>query len=203
MNIELSNFITWDELKSEFPEVVEFFVDLYKKSNGFIIREPGFIYLIHAVGSDFYKIGKTTNPDRRILQIAPQMPFPTRYVRVWRSDFMSIAEKMLHEQFEYVRTNGEWFELSGDELSALTNSSVEIQYAYFQKTLESVNTLLSRRSPRSILMWDRFPTSCSELLPIGSIWVEHCFLNISSELTPPLPDSVASEIARYIAEECS
>ena len=203
MDRPISDFITWDEIKAEFPEVAKFFVELHRKNNGFIIREPGFIYLIHAVGSNFYKIGKTTNPDRRILQIAPQMPFLTRYIRVWRSDFMSIAEKMLHEWFEGARTNGEWFELGREDLVGLVGSFREIQYAYFYEVLELVDEILRKDIPdhwshkEKRTAGDRFPTGISGFLVVGSTWIEQCLAGVSNDLMPSLPDPISADVLAH------
>lgn len=126
---------SWSRIKREYPRMAQRMLEEYHRLGGFIPFDPGFVYLIHAEGSNYYKIGKTTKPERRLLQISPKMPFKTRFVKIWRSLFMSEAETFLHRAYSQRRTNGEWFELESGELYNILRSNVsnEIQYAYAVK----------------------------------------------------------------------
>jgi len=138
MNLHSASVPTWQEIKENHYYFSQKFLDEHKKRNGFVPVEPGFIYLIEAVGSQFYKIGKSIHPDKRILQISPKMPFETRLLCVRRSNFMSIAEKMLHAKLQDCRTNGEWFELDDTLLCYLTmdSTSMQIRYAYVESIFQ-------------------------------------------------------------------
>lgn len=128
--------VSWQYICKHYPVFAQNFMQEYQRCNGFIPYEPGFVYVIHAVGSNYYKIGKSVNPDRRLLQIAPQMPFRTRFVRVWHSYFMSMAENMLHVGHEHCRANGEWFEFNDkyDLTLLLTKWNQRcVKYAYVSK----------------------------------------------------------------------
>ena len=127
--------LSWDFIKANLPKTAKALVQEFKKTNGFLPYEQGYVYMIHAIGTDYYKIGKSINPDRRILQIAPKMPFSVKFHRVWRSNFMSYAEKYLHSNFEDFRANGEWFEFSEDNFDSdffeqkLTHDTIRNAYS--------------------------------------------------------------------------
>lgn len=71
----------------------------------------GWIYLIHAVGTDRYKIGRSTNPVSRHQTLQGQSPYPLKIVRCfWTIDAVT-DELNLHESAKQYRAFGEWFEL--------------------------------------------------------------------------------------------
>lgn len=139
---------SWEELQHHFPEISRFFQEEHKKIGGFIPFERGYVYLIHAVGTDYYKVGKSINPDQRILQIAPKMPFDVRFIRVWRSEFMSLAEKMVHKELAECRVNGEWFQLTRDwsQFAAASRSGAEPGYVYTPWVLSEGMSFLIRNA---------------------------------------------------------
>ena len=185
--------LTWQYLLESYPAFASEILHEYKRRNGFVPYEQGFVYVIHAIGSNYYKIGKSINPDKRLLQIAPRMPFSTRFIKVWRSNFMSIAELRLHKSLKQNRANGEWFALEPHELEFVGNkfSAPSIKYAYADEILE----LLQRdweewqksreRSPKLI---DLFDASVQGERAIQQI--ETLFDQISESLGPSLPEDI-------------
>lgn len=131
---------SWNRIKSKYPRVANQMIKEYNRVGGLIPFERGFVYLMHASGSNYYKIGKSSKPSRRILEIAPKMPFETEFVKVWRTYFMSVAETSLHRRFASQRANGEWFELEEEDLDILLsqNTANEIQYAYSFQWQEAI-----------------------------------------------------------------
>jgi len=77
-------------------------------------NKPGFIYLIHAVGTDRYKIGLTTrHPEARLAELnSSQSPFPLELVDWFETDNVTADEKYFHEKYSAYRVHGEWFELN-------------------------------------------------------------------------------------------
>lgn len=126
--------INWEVLSEITPRFCKEFKAEYESNNGFVPYETGYVYVIEAVGSNYFKIGKSINPDKRILQIATKMPFPLRFVRIWQSCFMSLSEKTLHKDWEEFRVNGEWFEFDEECLCSLLGScsSNRVRYSYCQ-----------------------------------------------------------------------
>jgi len=79
--------------------------------------EAGFIYFVHADGTDRYKIGLTNNLDRRMKELnGKQSPFENRLQWSIEVCDMRLAEKDLHDRFQARRVNGEWFQFSEGEL---------------------------------------------------------------------------------------
>jgi hypothetical protein len=189
---------TWSCIKQLCPDFAENLRREYNRTGGFVPYEQGYIYLIHAEGSNYYKIGKTKAPDRRLLQIAPQMPFTCKFIRVWHSNFMSLAEKYLHQRFKQFRANGEWFEFSCKELEEFFDRSMEyqIRYAYSDHIdnliLSSEDTVLladnGQRIPSSLLisLALTYPGSGDRCIS----YIEVIFREISAELQPELPENL-------------
>jgi hypothetical protein len=83
----------------------------FKKDNCPPKEKAGFVYLLHGMGTSFYKIGHTNCLDRRIKQISPKLPFCIELVHSIETDDRYILESFAHKCFEGKRLEGEWFEL--------------------------------------------------------------------------------------------
>lgn len=78
-------------------------------------RNQGYVYLVHAKGTNRYKIGRSINPLKRLDQLQGQSPFPLIVEDcVWSPDSI-LLEKQLHDRFCDFRVHGEWFELEDKE----------------------------------------------------------------------------------------
>jgi hypothetical protein len=82
-------------------------------------EKAGFVYLLHGVGTSFYKIGHTNSLDRRIKQISPKLPFPLDLVHWIETDDRYFVESFFHEKFAEKRKEGEWFELDVDDIDQI------------------------------------------------------------------------------------
>jgi hypothetical protein len=186
--------LTWKYLQEQYPKFAEGLLKEYNRCNGFVPYEQGFVYVIHAVGSNYYKIGKSINPDRRLLQIAPQMPFSTRYVKVWRSNFMSLAESHLHEWFKAKRANGEWFELEAQDLYILFDQLTEfnVKFAYARV----ISKILEQDREEFFRFYPEFDEPFSEdMLGASAIAaIETLFELIARSQAPGVPDYIQSMI---------
>jgi hypothetical protein len=77
-------------------------------------KQPEFIYLTKA---DFgYKIGRTSQPDKRPLTVAGNCPINLEVIVVIEVDNMRKAEAELHSRFGSKRLRGEWFDLSPEDV---------------------------------------------------------------------------------------
>jgi hypothetical protein len=76
----------------------------------------GVIYLIR--GDGFTKIGLTIRPFERLRTIGTKLPFEAVAIRHYILDKRSLKdiENKLHNFFSHKRTNGEWFNLSDDDV---------------------------------------------------------------------------------------
>ena len=63
-----------------------------------------------------YKIGKTNLVERRNAELSLQLPAKLELVHYIKTDDMSGIEAYWHRRFADKNTNGEWFDLSSDEV---------------------------------------------------------------------------------------
>lgn len=75
----------------------------------------GYVYLIQSP-TGAYKIGRTANPTDRMKTFSVKLPFEVEYVCVIQTEDMLGLENQLHNQFAHLRINGEWFQLSPDDV---------------------------------------------------------------------------------------
>jgi hypothetical protein len=68
------------------------------------------VYAVEAVGADLFKIGRTTDLERRFRNLETMSPIPLRLAgRVW---LPAEAECCIHKYIEDFRSHGEWFRSS-------------------------------------------------------------------------------------------
>jgi hypothetical protein len=79
-------------------------------------EEFGFVYLIKS--GRYYEIGRSNAVGRREYELAIQLPEKAVTVRIIRTDDPSGIEAYWHKRFEEKRQNGEWFNLSSEEVKA-------------------------------------------------------------------------------------
>ncbi len=81
------------------------------------------VYVIRAVGTDFYKIGYTGGSiEARIRQLAPGCPH--ELMVFCRIEGGRALETELHKRLGEFRVRNEWFWLSGDKVQFLLDLSV-------------------------------------------------------------------------------
>lgn len=74
----------------------------------------GYIYLIHTLDTNRYKIGRSVNPIVRAADIQKQSPYKLQLIKSsWTPDAPG-DEAVLHREFAPYRIHGEWFELERD-----------------------------------------------------------------------------------------
>jgi len=78
--------------------------------------QAGYVYIVHAVGTCYIKVGKTTHVSRRIQQLGSGMPFPVRLLYAELVKDMDTMEQVLKSRYAGFHARGEWFELSQEVL---------------------------------------------------------------------------------------
>lgn len=69
----------------------------------------GYVYLLKC--GEFYKIGFSATPRKRLRQLRTGSPFPITVEHELRTSFYRDIERRLHLRFEAKRGEGEWFKL--------------------------------------------------------------------------------------------
>lgn len=77
-------------------------------------QTKGYVYL--AKGLQHYKIGKTGDPNGRLETLNRQSEAKIEFIHLIPCENMHIAESYFHGLFKPKRRNGEWFDLSGDDI---------------------------------------------------------------------------------------
>lgn len=79
-------------------------------------KKPGYVYLIKSP-TGYYKIGRSKNPNNRKKTFGVQLPFEVEFEHLIKTDDMETLETELHLYFSHLRVNGEWFDLSADDVA--------------------------------------------------------------------------------------
>jgi Meiotically up-regulated gene 113 len=79
-------------------------------------EQVGFVYLLKS--ARFFKVGRSNSFERRSRELAIQLPEKAETVHVIRTDDPIGIELYWHRRFESKRKNGEWFELSAQDVKA-------------------------------------------------------------------------------------
>lgn len=80
--------------------------------------ESGYVYVLE--GGGVFKIGRAKDPERRAELLAIQLPYPVSLIcAVQTSDYKKL-EADLHERFALKRLNGEWFDLTSEDVAYIT-----------------------------------------------------------------------------------
>ncbi|MBD2131023.1 GIY-YIG nuclease family protein [Sphaerospermopsis sp. FACHB-1094] len=76
--------------------------------------KPGYVYLIHSIGTNRYKIGRTVrHPEERLKELnRGQSPYPLELIHFISVNNVYTIEKELHGKFQQYRAYGEWFEFT-------------------------------------------------------------------------------------------
>ena len=80
-----------------------------------------YIYLAHMERTNWYKIGRSKDPQKRIRRMSDGtlLPSPIVLIAKFKMSDATKTEKFLHETFDHERIHGEWFEFDLDEVGFL------------------------------------------------------------------------------------
>jgi hypothetical protein len=109
-----------EQLKTDFKATKELYDDVQSKRSDKPQRnkQKGFIYLVKAITPDtHYKIGLSKDPVTRIDNMGIKLPFPIEPIHTFKTNDMHVIETYLHQKYANKRLNGEWFELSEQDVA--------------------------------------------------------------------------------------
>ena len=76
------------------------------------------VYVLKHIGFEgFYKIGITNNINKRIKQLSNGSPLGVEKIAEFQSNDAKKTESLIHDKLNEQRRNGEWFELTKEQLS--------------------------------------------------------------------------------------
>ena len=114
---ELGRRPTWNDVrhlgKYSAPTYGNHFGSWAKALKAAGYKDPGYVYITR-YGSERVKIGKSTNPTRRMVQLG----HPDLHIAV-EHEHHSVAEQNLHDEFSYKHIKGELFALDNDDVEEL------------------------------------------------------------------------------------
>jgi hypothetical protein len=82
------------------------------------LPDPGYVYVLKSQ-SGAYKIGRSKNPEDRVRTFGVKLPFQIEFELLIRSEYHRKLERDLHKRFADKRLEGEWFQLSPEDIEAL------------------------------------------------------------------------------------
>lgn len=84
--------------------------------------KPGFVYFIKS--DHGIKIGRAKNWKSRTRTIISSLPFPAEVLKTIETSDMVKLERQFHERFADFRLNGEWFDVTQEQILASVASEV-------------------------------------------------------------------------------
>lgn len=82
----------------------------------------GYVYILHCIGTNFYKIGVSQHsPEGRLATLQVGNPYELQMSHCVKLEDYGAVENQLHGTFESKRIRGEWFKLGKDDLIKLEN----------------------------------------------------------------------------------
>ncbi len=89
-------------------------------------KPAGYVYILKDIEiSQRCKIGHTRNPSQRLKRFDVILPFKTKLIALIKAQYALQLENWLHKRFASSRQEGEWFDLSDDDVANLRNLSVQ------------------------------------------------------------------------------
>ena len=101
---------------------------------------PGYVYLVQAVGTDRFKIGRAINVPNRLRALQTGSPLKIRYVYHAYVRNMNLCEMELHHKFSEQREIGEWFTLTQKDVEFCIFLMRLVQDAELSTPQEDVET---------------------------------------------------------------
>lgn len=112
-NVYSDEEIFFNNIIKDYIDIGKEMIEDRRRNQEIRSSKDGYVYILHL--GDYYKIGRTTNPEKRFGEYTKLMEQPKTICCVYVENYKQV-EKELHLMFRNKNTNGEWFALSDEEL---------------------------------------------------------------------------------------
>jgi predicted GIY-YIG superfamily endonuclease len=85
-----------------------------------------YVYLISDANSYIYKIGISKNPEKRLKSLQTGNDKNLKIIHKVLCEHSNKVETALHNQYSFLKVNGEWFELTQDDVEKFPESCKKI-----------------------------------------------------------------------------
>ncbi|ANU23224.1 GIY-YIG nuclease family protein [Planococcus donghaensis] len=99
-------------------------------------KAPGYVYFVQEYMTGSFKIGKTKHIDRRMNVFNVKLPFENKLIFLIKSADHHQTELAFHEYYSTKRLEGEWFNLTREDLAWIKNGH------YTDKIHKTINSPL-------------------------------------------------------------
>ena len=110
--------------------------------------QAGYVYIVHGIGTNYIKVGKTTNVMGRLRALNQHAPFPLRLLSVRLVADMDAEEARLLTYYRPYRTQGEWAALPPDLLNEWPMDAEVAPFTYLREPSVPVEQPQKVRVPR-------------------------------------------------------
>lgn len=83
------------------------------------MKNKKYLYIIRCSNSNFYKIGSSENPKKRLQMLQGGCPYPLNLIYKRRYKKATETERFLHKKYQNKQKIREWFEFSETEIEQI------------------------------------------------------------------------------------
>ncbi len=115
-----------------------------------------YVYIMKS--NEYYKIGVSSNPQKRLKELQTGNPVEIEIVNSWKVRFAMELEKKLHDLFDRERVRLEWFKLDNEDLenikkyieANIVQEEINYRYSLDGRLLYGFNKSLDERFQKLI-----------------------------------------------------
>ena len=104
-------------------------------------HRTGSVYLVRNDRNGMIKIGRSLDVQKRIKALQTSNPFPLTLILTISTNDSSQVESNLHQIFHHKRINGEWFNLSNQDINFVSNLKQQIENPVIKPVVNSAPDL--------------------------------------------------------------
>jgi hypothetical protein len=99
----------------------------------------GYLYIINAIGTDYYKIGMSNRVENRLQGLQTSSPFQLKIIKKFVCVNKRLVEKSIHAYLKNKKIRSEWFELLENDLNDCIKKVNELIYEIDKTNTDEIN----------------------------------------------------------------